>query len=120
MATGVATFARHVGASIGDSPELAQEMYVKIRDMKVGEISNPFKTTDENNNVVFRIVKLDNELPAHTANLKDDYQSLFNTAVNIERSKVYDNWIKEKIDITYLKISSEFKSCEFLQKGWLK
>ena len=100
--------------------ELNQEMYVKIRDMKVGEISNAFRTTDEDNNVVFRIVKLDNELPAHTANLKDDYQSIFNTAVNIERSKVYEKWIKEKIDITYLKISNEFKSCEFLQKGWLK
>ena len=36
-------------------------MYVKIRDMKVGEISEPFKTTDENNNEVFRIVKLDND-----------------------------------------------------------
>jgi peptidyl-prolyl cis-trans isomerase SurA len=100
--------------------ELNQEMYVKIRDMKVGEISNPFKTTDENNNVVFRIVRLDNELAAHSANLKDDYQSLYNTALNLERSKVYDKWVKEKIDITYLKISNEFKSCDFLKQGWLK
>jgi peptidyl-prolyl cis-trans isomerase SurA len=30
--------------------ELNPEMYVKIREMKIGEISNPFKTTDENNN----------------------------------------------------------------------
>ena len=37
-----------------------------------------------------------------------------------ERSKVYDKWIKEKIEITYLKISEEFKSCDFLKKGWLK
>jgi peptidyl-prolyl cis-trans isomerase SurA len=100
--------------------ELNTEMYVKIRDMKVGEISEPFRTTDENNNVVFRIVKLDNELPAHTANLKDDYQNMYNAALMNERTKVFDKWVKEKIKITYLKISEEFKSCDFLQKGWLK
>jgi peptidyl-prolyl cis-trans isomerase SurA len=100
--------------------ELNPEMYVKVRNMKIGEISEPFRTTDENNNVVFRIVRLDNELPAHTANLKDDYQSLYNEALNHERTKIYDKWIRNKIDITYIKISDEFKSCDFLKEGWLK
>ena len=100
--------------------ELNHEMYVKVRDMKVGEISDPFRTADENNNVVFRVVKIDNELPAHTANLKDDYQNLYNAALMTERTKVFDKWVKNKIAVTYLKISNEFKSCEFLQKGWLK
>src|SRR5664279_3605766 len=100
--------------------ELNPEMYVKIREMKVGEISDPFKTTDESNNEVFRIVKLDNVLPAHSANLKDDYQSLYDDALVKERANVFDVWVKNKISITYVKISEEFKSCNFLQKGWLK
>ena len=100
--------------------ELNPEMYVKVRDLKVGEISEPFRTTDENNNEVFRIVKLDNELPAHTANLKDDYQSLYNAALVHERTKKFDKWVKHKIEITYIKISEEFKSCDFLKEGWLK
>jgi peptidyl-prolyl cis-trans isomerase SurA len=100
--------------------ELNKEMYVKIRDMKVGEISDPFRTTDENNNVVFRIVRLDNELPAHTANLKDDYQNLYTASLLEQRTKAFDKWIIEKIETTYLKISDEFKSCDFLKKGWLK
>jgi peptidyl-prolyl cis-trans isomerase SurA len=97
-----------------------QEMYIKIRDMKIGEISSAFKTTDENNNEVFRIIKLDNVLPAHSANLKDDYQSLYDQALAKERTDVFDKWIKNKIAITYIKISDEFKGCDFLQKGWLK
>lgn len=100
--------------------ELNPEMYVKIRDMKVGEISEAFKTTDETNNEVFRIVKLDNILPAHSANLKDDYQTLYDQALIKERADVFEKWVKNKISITYIKISEEFKSCEFLQKGWLK
>jgi len=79
-----------------------------------------FSKIDENNNVVFRIVKLVNEIPAHTANLKDDYQELYNSALMEEQTKIYDKWIKNKIEITYLKISEEYKSCDFLQKGWIK
>jgi peptidyl-prolyl cis-trans isomerase SurA len=100
--------------------ELNPEMYVKVRDLKVGEISDPFRTADDNNNVVFRIVKLDNEIPAHRANLKDDYQNLYNAALVNKRTKTYDAWIKKKIESTYIKISDEFSSCEFLKKGWLK
>jgi peptidyl-prolyl cis-trans isomerase SurA len=100
--------------------ELNREMYGKVRDLKVGEISDPFRTTDESNKVVFRLVKVDNILPAHTANLKDDYQNIYNSALNAERAKVYEKWIKEKIAITYIKVSEEFKSCDFLQNGWLK
>jgi peptidyl-prolyl cis-trans isomerase SurA len=86
----------------------------------VGEISDAFRTTDENNNTVFRIVRLDNEIPAHRANLKDDYQNLYNAALMNKQSKTYDAWLKKKIEVTYIKISDEFKSCDFLQKGWLK
>jgi peptidyl-prolyl cis-trans isomerase SurA len=95
-------------------------MYVKVREMKIGEISDPFKTTDENNNEVFRIVKLDDVLPAHAANMKDDYQSLYDATMNKERAQVFENWVKNKIAITYIKIGDEFKGCDFLQKGWLK
>jgi peptidyl-prolyl cis-trans isomerase SurA len=100
--------------------ELNPEMYVKVRDMKVGEISDPFRTTDENNNTVFRIVKLDNEIPAHRANLEDDYQSLSDAALSDKRNKTYEAWIKKKIASTYIKISDEFNSCDFLKNGWLK
>ena len=100
--------------------ELNPEMYVKVRDLKVGEISDAFRTTDENNNTVFRIVRLDNEIPAHRANLKDDYQNLYTAALMNKQNKIYDDWLKKKIEVTYIKISDEFKSCDFLQKGWLK
>lgn len=100
--------------------ELNPDIYIRLRDMKQGEISDPFKTTDENNNIVFRIIRLDNILPAHTANLKDDYQNLYNAAIADERNKAYQKWIKEKIAVTYIKISDEFKSCAFLKDGWLK
>ncbi len=100
--------------------ELNKEMYVKVRDLKVGELSDPFKTTDESNNPVFRVVKLINIIPAHTANLKDDYQILSIQTLSDERNKAYEKWIKEKVKTTYIKISDEYKTCDFLKNGWLK
>jgi peptidyl-prolyl cis-trans isomerase SurA len=100
--------------------ELSKELYVQVRELKIGEISEPFRTTDEDGNEVFRIVRLDEELPAHRANLKDDYQSLYNAAMMDERNRAFQKWIEKKIETTYIKISEEFKSCNFLITGWLQ
>jgi peptidyl-prolyl cis-trans isomerase SurA len=100
--------------------ELNSEMYKKVRELKMGEISEPFQTADEIGNIVFRVVRLDDEIPAHRANLKDDYQFFYNAATMSERQSSYQKWIREKIETTYIKISDEFKSCKFLEAGWLK
>jgi len=100
--------------------DLDKETYVMVRDLKVGEISPPFKTTDENGNTVFRIVRLDNQTPAHIADFKTDYELLYNAALQQKRSKYYEEWIAKKIGITYIKVSDEFKTCPFANKGWLK
>jgi peptidyl-prolyl cis-trans isomerase SurA len=100
--------------------ELPKDMYLRLRDMKIGEISDPFSTTDDNGNVVFRIVRLDNEIPAHRANLKDDYQFIYNAAMMYENQQAYNKWVNEKLKTTYIKVSEEFKSCRFLEQGWLQ
>jgi peptidyl-prolyl cis-trans isomerase SurA len=100
--------------------ELNRDMYTRVRDLKVGEISEPFQTTDDIGNVVFRVVRLDDEIPAHRANLKDDYQYFYNATMMRERQSSYQTWIMKKIETTYIRVSDEFKSCKFLESGWLK
>jgi peptidyl-prolyl cis-trans isomerase SurA len=100
--------------------QLDKETYVKVRDLKIGEISEAFKATDENGNTVFRIVRLDNQIPAHVADVNSDYQSLYNETLMQKRTKFYKQWIDKKIGITYIRVSEEFKTCPFENKGWLK
>ena len=96
-------------------------MYLKIRDLKINEISEPFATTDENGKTVFRIVRLDDIQEAHKANLKDDYQLLYNATLSNKQNKIYSDWVNEKIKSTYIKISEECSSCSFLTNmGWIK
>lgn len=100
--------------------ELDKETYVRVRDLKIGEISEPFRTVDESGNTVFRIVKLDSQTPAHVADVNTDYQLLYNHTLYQKRSKYYKEWIDKKIGITYIRVSDEFKSCPFKNKGWMK
>jgi peptidyl-prolyl cis-trans isomerase SurA len=100
--------------------ELDKETYVKVRDLKIGEISEAYKALDENSNTVFRIVRLDNQIPAHVADVNTDYQSLYNETLMQKRTKFYRQWINKKIGITYIRVSEEFKTCPFANSGWLK
>jgi peptidyl-prolyl cis-trans isomerase SurA len=99
---------------------LDKATYSAIRDLKVNEISEPYTTVDEKGNTVYRIAKLDSEMPAHRANLKDDYQDLYNLTLQNKQSKIYEEWIVKKIEVTYIKISDEFRTCNFSNKEWLK
>ncbi|MBE0676258.1 MAG: peptidylprolyl isomerase [Bacteroidales bacterium] len=100
--------------------ELDKDMYQIVRNMKVGDISQAYRTVDENNNPVFRIVRLDREIPAHEANLKDDYELLQAYALYDKQSKKYMEWIQSKFEVTYVRVSSEFKQCNFQNDKWLK
>ncbi len=100
--------------------ELDKEMYQVVRNLKVGEISDAFETTDDNGNKVFRIVRLDREMPAHQANLKDDYELLHSYAMYEKQSKKYIDWIEKKFEVTYIRISEEFKQCDFQYSKWMR
>ncbi len=100
--------------------ELSKEMNMVVRNMKVGDVSEPFRTTDSKGNTIYCIIKLDNEIPAHRANLKEDYQFISDQALNKKKSNAYEKWIDEKIKRTYIKISGEYRACSFYNKGWLQ
>ncbi|MEE4116295.1 MAG: peptidylprolyl isomerase [Marinilabiliaceae bacterium] len=100
--------------------QLPPDTYRVVRDLKVGEISDAFETTDADMRTVFRIVRLDRQSAPHKANLKDDFNYIQELAMNNKRAEKYQEWVKEKMEITYIKIADEFKTCNFVQKGWLK
>jgi peptidyl-prolyl cis-trans isomerase SurA len=100
--------------------ELSKEMNMVVRNMKVGDVSEPFRSTDSKGNTIYCIIKLDNEIPAHRANLKDDYQFISDRALNQKKSDAYQKWIDEKIKRTYIKIGDEYRACSFYNKGWLQ
>ncbi len=100
--------------------DLEPEMYQIVRNMKVGEISKAYRSTGENGKPVFRIIRLDNERPAHKANLKDDFEIFQTEALFEKQNKKYTEWIEKKFEVTYIKVSDEFSQCNFTYKQWMK
>jgi peptidyl-prolyl cis-trans isomerase SurA len=100
--------------------ELQPAEFIALRDLKVGEITEAFKSEDENGKDVYKIVRLRNRSSPHRANLKEDYMVLQDMALGKKREQVFQQWIDEKIGETYIHIDNSFAGCDFSRKGWVK
>ena len=97
--------------------------YNAIKNLKEGEISEPFESLDRegrNGNTVYKIIKVDKIIPAHKATFTDDYNMLLESARQKESMEAINRFIEEKIKSTYIVIDPIFKDCEFSREGWNK
>lgn len=101
--------------------QLPQEVAKTIDKMEVGDISEAFIMKDpKRNSDIVAIVKLTARIPAHKANLSDDYQTIKGMYEESARRKMVKDWVAKKIKDTYVKIEDNWVDCEFQHEGWLK
>jgi peptidyl-prolyl cis-trans isomerase SurA len=98
--------------------ELQPAEYEVLRNMNVGEISQPFEAQDENAKTVYKIMKINKSTKPHKANIKEDYILLQQIALAAKNQDVLKDWIDEKIRTTYIHIDGSFKGCEFANPAW--
>ena len=94
--------------------------YVAISHMEVGEVSNAYAAEDLNGNELSKIVKLLDVIPSHPASLNEDYLTIEEMALENKKAKVFEAWLKDKIDGLYVYIDPEFRNGEFEFKNWVK
>jgi len=100
--------------------ELPREINLVVRDMKLGEISEPFRTADARGNSIYVIVRLDDEVAPHRVNPTEDYNYLAEAALMDKKNRAYQDWINGKIKKTYIRVSDDFRGCSFHYSGWLE
>ncbi len=101
--------------------QLPQEVAKKISTMEVGDISEAFVMKDpKRDRDIVALVKLTARIPAHKANLSDDYQVIKGMYENAAKQKMVDEWIQKKINDTYVRIEDNWVDCEFRNPGWIK
>ena len=109
------------GSSYFEIDQLKPQDYAAIKDLQLGEISDPVESADNegrNGNTVYKIIKVDKILPAHTATFQNDYSLLLEQAKLKKSSAAIDAFVDSKIGSTYIIIDPLFKDCEFERKGW--
>jgi peptidyl-prolyl cis-trans isomerase SurA len=108
----------YTGSTKFDMDQLTQEDYYIIKNLKVGDISEPFMSKDENRKDAFKVIKLLSKTEPHKANLVNDYQMIQDMALAVKKQKVFEKWVEEKRKTTYIRLDPSYKSCEFKNKNW--
>lgn len=92
-----------------------------ITNMNLNEISKPFETVDmENQQTVYKIIKLTNKIDAHKADLQNDYQVLAEMYLAHKKEDVLQQWIAERQAQTYIRIDNTYANCNFNFDNWIK
>jgi peptidyl-prolyl cis-trans isomerase SurA len=106
------------GSSFLSIDELDREMVAILKDLKVGEFSQPQVYTDERGRRNVRIVYLRKKTQPHRENLLDDYNRIADKAIMDKKQKALETWFKEHLPSYYIMLDKDFKACEGLQDWW--
>ncbi|MFN0048858.1 MAG: peptidylprolyl isomerase [Cytophagales bacterium] len=90
-------------------------LYLMLDTMKVGSISKPIPYRTEDGKDAYRIVYLKSVTPPHQANLKDDYQKIQASSIQVKKNKLINGWFNKVKSEVFLDIDPEYKDCEILK-----
>ena len=110
------------GSSYFEIDQLKPQDYAAIKNLKEGELSEPFESLDNegrSGNTVYKMLRVDKIIPAHTATFNNDYNMLLEQAKQKKSMEAIDNFIDSKIKETYIVIDPIFKDCNFEREEWL-
>ncbi len=109
----------YTGTSEFTSNQLDPATNYIIKQMKTGEISEPFESTSMKGKPEIKIIKLLSKTEPHIADINTDYQQISDLAKAHKKTEIISDWIKKIQKSTYIKIDDSFYNCNFKYKGWL-
>ena len=96
--------------------QLDKDLVVMLKDLKVGEYSQPKEYVDERGKKGIRIVNLKTRTQPHRENLKDDYNRVAQRALEDKKNEAIDVWFNKKIPSYFIRIDEEYRNCEEMKK----
>ncbi len=99
--------------------QLDKDLVVMLKDLKVGQYSQPTEFTDERGKRGVRVVYLISKSEPHRENLKDDYNKIAQRALEDKKNDAIEKWFAQKIPTYYIMIDDEYKTCKELS-NWLQ
>ena len=91
---------------------------IGIAALDEGEISNATAYTTADNKSAYCIIKVNKKIPAHIANLTDDYDRIANAALEAAKSKKLVEWCNRMVKTTFVRIADDYKDCPNFKVAW--
>ena len=95
-------------------PTLSAQVY----NVKKGEITKVYTDSDRTGKSIFKILTVTNRHEEHVADYVKDYEKVHELALKEKQLRAIEDWQEEKIKETYIKISSDYKDCNFTN-NWI-
>jgi peptidyl-prolyl cis-trans isomerase SurA len=95
------------------------ELYAQIQDLKDNEVSLVLSEEDRQGVKKFKILTVTDRVDDHEAEYARDFLKIKELALSEKRIRTIEKWQEEKILDTYIKITGEYRDCEF-SGNWLK
>ena len=93
-------------------------LYSQIRNLKNQSISSPIMEEDRSGLKKYKILKVSNRYDEHTADYSKDYSRIKALALKQKQLDIIQDWMKDKIESTYVNVNRDNKFCEFKNK-WI-
>ena len=100
------------GSSSVTIDQLDKDMVLAIKNLNVGEFSQPIPFADERGKKGVRLVYLQSRTEPHRENLRDDYSKVAQRAMDEKKGAVLEKWFRDHIPNYYIQIDPEFANCE--------
>ena len=102
-----------------ETKELDPDVYFSIIDLGVGEVSEPIESADPRRGTYFQLVQLQSIKRPHRASISLDYDKISFFAKENKKAEYFGNWVKDKMDATYITVDKSFGYCPDLIK-WIQ
>lgn len=100
--------------------DLPTEVARAVEQLKVGEISPAFTMTNNRGKTICAVVKLKARTEGHRATITEDFQIMKDVVLEKRKSEFIQNWVKEKIKKTYVRMKDRYKGCDYEYEGWVQ
>ena len=108
--------AQQGGSTFLTIDQLDKDLVLKLKDLTVGEYSQPYEYTDERGKKGVRIVQLITRTEPHRENLKDDYNKIAQRALEDKKNETLESWFNKNIPTFYINVDNDYKTCPEMKK----
>ncbi|MBD5397539.1 hypothetical protein HDR62_05350 [bacterium] len=96
--------------------ELDPMVYLAIQDLEEGQNTRAIPYQTQDNQPAFRMFYVKKRIPPHRADLETDYDKIYEMALNAAKERTMRDWMRNKIENTYVRIMNRFKDCNFMYR----
>ena len=99
-----------------DRQTLDDATYATINKLIPGEYSECVPFVNDDGVMAYRLIYLKEKVSQHKANLVEDYDMIKNAALEQKKYEAMEKWVAEKVKVTNMKISEQYRYCPFVSK----